>query len=107
MPRTQTEDITAYAQCVDPRCEGYKQDPVDAVRETVEHTYLDSGGDMPGVEKSQVYVRFADESDTACPTCDRARDISDQRRVVYQPLSGHAQDGLLAYKPPELPEVPV
>lgn len=103
MPRTLTTEIEAFAHCRDPRCAGYLQEKVKGVREVVEITYVDSGGDMPGVEKSMVYIRFQDETDIDCPTCGQAREVTEQKRRVYQPLSGHAQDGLLQYKPREFP----
>lgn len=103
MPRTTPEDIIGQAHCRNPRCVGYSQQEVKAVKETVDHTYADGGGDMPGVEKSMVYFRFADPDDIPCPECRQDREVTDQKRRVYQPLSGHAQDGLLQYKPPELP----
>jgi hypothetical protein len=100
MPRVTDQEITGYAHCPDPRCDGYRQEQVPAIRQVVEHTYADSGGDMPGVEKSQVYIRFVDDSQSLCG-CGREREVTDQQRIVYQPLSGHAQDGLLAFKPAE------
>lgn len=102
MARVSHDKITAFAHCPDPRCPGYSQAEVQAVRDTVDHTYVDSGGDMPGVEKSQVYFDFVDESDAVCPTCSRPRELSDQRRVTYAALSGHSQAGLLNIKPPEV-----
>ena len=103
MPRVQTVEIEAYAHCRNPRCAGYSQEKVKGVRETVEHTYVDSGGDSPGVEKSMVYIKAASADDIACPTCGESREVTEQQRRVYAPLSGHAQDGLLAFKPPEIP----
>ena len=102
MARTTTIETTAFAHCANPRCDGHTQTEVPAVKDTVEHTYIDSGGDMPGVEKSQVHYRFANDDDASCPVCDGPRDLTDQRRVRYENLSGKAQDGLLQYKPPEL-----
>lgn len=102
MTRTLTETIVGYAHCGDPRCPGYSQQEVAAEKEVVEHTYADGGGDMPGVEKSHVYFRFSDAEDIACPDCGRDREVTDQKRLVYQPLSGHSQNGLLEYKPREL-----
>lgn len=102
MPRTHTTEITAWAHCRDPRCPGYTQAEVQGFRDEVEFTYVDNGGDSPGVERSSVYIRFADQTDVPCPECKQTREVTDQKRRVYQPLSGHAQDGLLQYKPPEI-----
>lgn len=102
MPRTLTATIDAYAHCPDPRCPGYSQQPVKAVQSTVEHTYVDSGGDMPGVEKSQVYLAFEEQTDETCPDCGRQREVTDQKRKTYGALSGHDPNGLLQIKPPEL-----
>lgn len=71
------------------------------MQETVEVTYVDAGGDMPGVQNSHVTFRFADEADSPCGTCGHPREVSDQKRRVYQPLSGHDPNGLLHIKPPE------
>ena len=96
MPRIYEKEITALAHCPNPRCEGYAQREVKAIERTVEHTYVEQGGDMPGVERSMVYLS-ADES---CPVCDKTCEITNQRRVHYDNLSGHDPDGLLQYKPP-------
>jgi hypothetical protein len=50
---------------------------------------------MPGVEKSQVYIEFADEGDAACRSCGAQRSVTDKPRPTYQPLSGHDPNGLL------------
>lgn len=104
MPRTTTREIDAYAHCPNARCAGYTQQPVKALEDTVEFTYVDGGGDMPGVEKSQVYLRFADEKEMPCPAegCNLLREVTAQQRKAYQPLSGHDPQGLLHFKPPEV-----
>jgi hypothetical protein len=98
MARTSTEQVSALAHCPDPRCEGHTQRQVQALRSTVEHTYVDLGGDSPGVERSQIYLH----ADETCPECGRLCEITDQQRVSYAPLSGKDPNGLLQYKPPEL-----
>lgn len=97
MPRTKEESIMALAHCPNPRCEGHTQRPVDAVRKTVEHTYVDLGGDSPGVERSQIYI----EANETCE-CGLACEITEQPRISYAPLSGKDPNGLLQYKPPVL-----
>lgn len=103
MPRTNTEDITAYAHCPNPRCDGHAQRQVPAQRLTVEHTYVEQGGDMPGIEKSQVYI----QADVDCIVCGRVCEVTDQERISYAPLSGKDPLGLLTYKPPEIEMEPV
>lgn len=98
MPRISEVEITAFAHCPNPRCEGYTQREVPAISRTVEHTYVEKGGDMPGVETSQVYIHPCDEE--LCPSCGKTCEITDQRRVRYDNLSGHDPNGLLAYTPP-------
>lgn len=88
-----------YAHCRDPRCKGTEQEPVDVIRHTSEWTYVENGGNMPGVERSTEIVVFADEqADSPCPVCTAPREASAQLRPRYTPLSGHRQDGLLYVK---------
>jgi hypothetical protein len=103
MARTLTEEITGWGHCTNPRCEGHAQTEIPVFKDTVEHTYADSGGDLPGVEKSQVYYRPVNDEDATCPVCEGQRDVTGQKRPVIMPLSGHDQAGLLQYKPPEVP----
>lgn len=107
MPRVTETIVDGWAHCVNPRCDGSPQQPVQAIRQVVEHTYVEGGGDMPGIEKTHVYLRFSDPADGPCPTdgCGLAREVSDQKRRRYENLSGHSQSGLLEYKPPEFHEV--
>ncbi len=97
MPRTLEAEVIALAHCPDPRCEGYAQHEVKAIRSTVEHTYVEMGGDMPGVERSNVYLTAEEE----CVHCGLMCEITDQPRVSYAPLSGKDPAGLLTFKPPE------
>ena len=92
---TETPVEAAWAHCTQPRCPGNNQQQVPAVRRETAHTYRERGGDGPGVESSWVSVAFADEGDVACPSCGRAREVSEQRRQTYAALSGHDPMGLL------------
>lgn len=94
-----TTDIQAFAHCPDARCAGTKQQPVPAVRHTAEWTYVENGGNMPGIERSSAVLAFVSEStDASCPDCGKPRELSEQERPFYTPLSGHRQDGLLHVK---------
>lgn len=93
---TVTEDIVrAYAHCQSAKCIGNKQQDVDGIRTTTVYTYIDLGGDLPGPERSTERVRYADNADAVCPHCDGPREISEQPRPQYAPVSGQAQDTLL------------
>lgn len=89
--------IGGFAHCPDSRCPGNEPVPVELVRQVTEFSYLDGGGDMPGVEKSVEHYRVADETDAKCG-CGRDRDLSAIPRPEYSPLSGFPQDGLLDSK---------
>lgn len=99
MPSTTEAPFTGYAHCNSPRCPGHNQEKVEGVRVETFHTFVERGGDLPGIESSQVSLRFADEDVRACPHCGRNREITDQTRKRYAPLSGHSQDGLLGAPP--------
>ena len=108
MPRVREEQIEGWAHCPDPRCTGYSQESVRAVRVITETTFVENGGDLPGVERSFQHVTLIDEGDRQCRSCGKAREVTDQKRRVYAPLSGHDQNGLLkfggfdpAYQPPK------
>lgn len=94
MPTVQSEVLTGFAHCEDPLCSGSFQEPVEVVRTTTQYSYRDSGGDLPGTEKSFEHYTFADEVVVACPVCGKPRAASAQERPVY-PTSQWAQDGLL------------
>lgn len=87
--------MKGYAHCNNPRCPGHSQERVEAVRRETSHTYRERGGNAPGVESSYVTLHFADPDEAACPHCSRNREVSDQPRKSYAPLSGHDPMGLL------------
>jgi hypothetical protein len=91
--------IKGYAHCRDPRCIGTEQEEVDAICHTSSWSFVENGGNLPGVERStEIYV-FADEQrDAPCHACGLAREVSAKPRPQYTPLSGHRQDGLLHVK---------
>ena len=95
MPAVTDTEIDGFAHCGQPRCPGSSQQPVKAVRRETFHTYRERGGNAPGVESSFVTLSFADPSERDCPACGRAREVTDQARKTYAPLSGHDPMGLL------------
>jgi hypothetical protein len=74
-------------------CDGNAQEPVQVVRQDVEYTMLDSGGDSNQVEKGFVYHRFVDEHDASCGVCGSHRACGEQERPVY-PGSQYDPHGL-------------
>jgi len=96
MPTVTETLITALASCKDGRCAGYKQEPVQAVETQTDFSYIDLGGDIPGVERSTVSLRFADLADAQCPHCGEPRLVSEQTRPIYPNVSGQPQDALLS-----------
>lgn len=95
MPRTTDTPIDAYAHCADSTCPGNAQQPVKAIRHDVAFSYMDLGGDMPGIERTTSALRVAHDKDATCKTCGGPRELSTDPRPVYNNLSGHPQDGLL------------
>lgn len=96
------ETVTAFAHCRNPRCDGYRQEIVQAVK-TISARNFDAEGPLSGfAENSHEYMRFADGDTAACPTCGLDREVTGQERPSYNPLSGFPQDGLIgapAYDP--------
>jgi hypothetical protein len=93
MPRVSEAVVPGFMWCPDGMCEGNSQQAVDVVRQTVEHTMLDSGGDSNQVEKGFDYIRFADGLDHECGVCGRQMECGEQERPVY-PGSNWDPDGL-------------
>lgn len=96
MPTVTERAIDALASCKDGRCAGYKQQPVKAIETLTEFSYLDLGGDLPGIERSTTMLRFADLADAQCPHCGEPRLVSEQTRPIYPNVSGQPQDALLS-----------
>lgn len=98
MTMVKEDTVQAYAFCQNAQCLGYQQEPVQGIRTVTEWSYLDLGGDMPGVERSTQTVRFADEAEAVCSHCDSPRAISEQVRPEYANISGHDPMGLFEFK---------
>lgn len=98
MPTVTQTPVEAFAHCPNAQCLGYQQQPVQGVRTTTAWTYLDHGGDMPGLESSSDQVWFADEAHVPCSHCEQPRAISEQKRPEYPNISGHDPMGLYEFK---------
>jgi hypothetical protein len=95
MPRVRETHEDLYAHCVDPLCDGMAQEQVPGIRTTTVMTCRDLGGDSNLEERSAFQLRYINEADLACPHCAGPRDLTDQKRPQYAPLSGFSQDGLV------------
>ena len=84
--------VDGYLFCLDAGCVGYLQEEAKLLKTTREFTYVELGGDSPGVERSVEYLRPADESAMSCPHCDQPRAWSEQVRPVYARYSGQTKD---------------
>jgi hypothetical protein len=96
MPTVVENVVDGYASCRDGTCPGYKQQPVKVVVTETQFTYVDLGGDIPGVERSCLIYGWENPDDEPCPVCGQPRLCSDQVRPVYPNISGQPQDALLA-----------
>jgi hypothetical protein len=95
MPTISETLIDGYAHCVNGRCEGNKQQPVKVIQTLSEFSYVELGGDIPGIERSSTSERFNDLADAQCQFCGEPRQVADQKRPVYPNVSGVPQDKLL------------
>lgn len=84
-----------WAHCVRPTCPGSGEVEVDGLREETGFMFTDNGGDIPGIERSNVQYQFENPDELACPSCGKGRELSQDRRPSYDPLSGHDPMGLL------------
>jgi hypothetical protein len=83
MPTITETPVRAFAHCADVACPGSAQEPVDGVRREVAETIGERGGDGPFVgviEKSTLYVHFADPEDCGLPRVRGPREITEQER---------------------------
>jgi len=88
MPTVTETAITGLAFCIDARCPGYNQQPVQAVKRLLEFSFVEQGGDLPGIEHSTSQVFFADEADAVCQHCGKPRLVEDHERPEYANASG-------------------
>lgn len=88
--------VRAFAHCPDPRCPGNAQEEIDGVVRHTDVLYTDTDPNgIPGVEKSYESVAFADESEAPCPHCETFREITQQKRPVYENRSRQDPNELL------------
>jgi hypothetical protein len=99
MPSAVELPIRAYAHCVNSRCPGNKQQPVDAIVTETSYFYSEVGGDgMFGhPERSMRHLRFADPEQSHCE-CGANRDLSETPRIQLDD-SGHDPGALLDIAP--------
>lgn len=95
MPTITVTEVAGFAHCRNPRCAGGNQEAVKALRQTDAFSYSERGGDLPGIEASNDYVRFANPEDAPCPHCGEGREITEQARPSYQSFGHGPQDALL------------
>jgi hypothetical protein len=78
------DDVFVYVHCYDQACPKYHnlqagldfERKVPGIREETSYTYVDRGGDMPGVENTHVAWHVQDDSDSRCPECGGSMNIS-------------------------------
>jgi hypothetical protein len=78
------EDVFVYVHCYNQACLRYHNPQVNleherkvpGIREEISYTYIDRGGDMPGVENTHVNWLVVDETDSRCPDCGDPLNIS-------------------------------
>jgi hypothetical protein len=97
MPLVTDVQVDGYVSCIDPRCPGYEQRPVEVIRRTAAFTYQELGGDgsvpQSAVERETVGVVQTDET---CSFCEKPVIFSDQQRPEYAAVSGQDPLELLA-----------
>jgi hypothetical protein len=88
----QREPVFVYVHCYNQVCPLYHnlQEALDferkvpGIREETQYTYLDRGGDMPGIENTHVNWLPADPQDAICPECGDACNVSQNQSYKLQ-----------------------
>lgn len=97
MPAVTEVQVDGYVSCIDPRCVGYEQRPVEVVRRIAAFSYHELGGDgavpQTAIERETVGVVQTDES---CEHCGKPVVFSDLPRPEYAPVSGQDPLEILA-----------
>lgn len=78
------EPVFVYVHCYNQACVKYHnlqvnldfERKVPGIREETSYTYVDRGGDMPGVENTHVVWHVQDPADATCDGCGGAMNIS-------------------------------
>ena len=92
--------VRAYAHCVNSRCPGNKQEPVDAIAVETIYSFQDTGGDgtFAHPERTNMRLRFADPDQDRCEHCGKNRDLSETPRMQLDD-SGYDRMALLDIEP--------
>lgn len=98
MPTVTEDPITAWAHCPDATCNPYEIE-TPAVRRTTSYTYIDRGGDFPGIESSTSSIVPGDDTQLHCETCGKPLELAKAPRAVYPNESGVDPNGLLGINP--------
>jgi len=81
--------VNGFISCIDPRCAGYEQKPVEVVLRTVAFSYQDNGGDgavpQTAIERETVAIVQTDEP---CEHCGKPTIRAQFERPEYAPVSG-------------------
>jgi len=89
-------EVDGFLSCIDPTCPGYEQQPVKVIRERVELSYAELGGDgsLPAtaIERESVYIV---QTDKTCEYCGKPVILSDSERPEYPRISGQDPLALL------------
>jgi hypothetical protein len=97
MPTVTETKVDGWVSCIDPRCAGYEQRPVEVIRRVAAFTYRELGGDgavpQTAIERETVGVVQTDET---CGHCGKPVVFSDAPRPEYAPVSGQDPLEILA-----------
>lgn len=89
MPTLTEAVIEGYGSCSDSLCPGYAQRPAQILKRETSFSYVELGGDLPGIERSTIMEQFADiEADGTCELCGAPRIASLETRPEYPNTSG-------------------
>lgn len=89
MPTVMELTVRGYASCADALCPGYAQEEVDVRRREQQFSYLELGGDLPGIERSVITAPgFVNPGDVTCSHCGKDRFASLEARPEYARASG-------------------
>jgi hypothetical protein len=89
MPTVTEIKVDGYVSCIDPRCPGYEQRPVQVLQRTVQFSYQDNGGDgaipQTAIERATIDIV---QTDATCDTCGKPVIFAAVERPEYAAVSG-------------------
>jgi hypothetical protein len=91
MPTVVEELVEGFAFCPDPLCPSYEQEGAAVRVRTFSWSYLELGGDLPGIERQTIEESFPledGETPPNCPHCGKRMEATVQERPVYARISG-------------------